>query len=113
MIKGRSYLVQFAGTDRVYAFMLSEAAKNNPPINFNRQFADSAKVVLEPHEVPGAFTRNGWAFMKENIPHADRFFSGEEWVLGKQSVSAMEAANLPPKSASDTTTTFCASGAPT
>jgi type VI secretion system protein ImpL len=95
VIKGRSYLVQFAGTDRVYAFMLSEAAKNNPPINFNRQFADSAKVVLEGHEVPGAFTKNGWAFMKENIPHADRFFSGEEWVLGKQSVSAMEAANLP------------------
>jgi type VI secretion system protein ImpL len=95
VVKARTYLVQFAGTDRVYAFMLSEAAKNNPPINFNRQFADSAKIVLEPHEVPGAFTRNGWAFMKENIPHADRFFSGEEWVLGKQSVSAAEAANLP------------------
>jgi type VI secretion system protein ImpL len=95
VVKGRSYLVQFTGTDRVYAFMLSEAAKNNPPINFNRQFADSAKVVLEPHEVPGAFTKNGWAFMKENIPQADRFFSGEEWVLGKQSVSQAEAANLP------------------
>ncbi len=93
--KGRGYLVQFAGADRVYAFMLSEAGKNNPPINFNKQFVDSAKVVLEPHEVPGAFTKNGWAFMKDAIPHADRYFSGEEWVLGKQTVSAMEAANLP------------------
>src|SRR5581483_3837564 len=34
----RRYLARFAGADRVYAFMLSEAEKSNPPINFNKQF---------------------------------------------------------------------------
>ncbi len=90
----RTYLSQFAGADRVYAFMLSEAGKNNPPVDFNRQFADSAKIVVEPHVVPGAFSKGGWAFMKDAIPHADRYFSGEEWVLGKQQSGSMDRAAL-------------------
>ncbi len=90
----RTYLSQFAGVDRVYAFMLSEAGKNNPPIDFNRQFVDSAKIVVEPHVVPGAFSKGGWAYMKDAIPHADRFFSGEEWVLGKQQVGSIDRAAL-------------------
>jgi type VI secretion system protein ImpL len=90
----RNYLSQFAGADRVYAFMLSEAGKNNPPIDFNRQFADSAKIVVEPHVVPGAFSKGGWAFMKDAVPHADRYFSGEEWVLGKQQAGSLDRAAL-------------------
>jgi type VI secretion system protein ImpL len=90
----RSYLAQFAGVDRVYAFMLSEASRTNPPIDFNRQFVDSAKIVVEPHVVPGAFSKGGWNFMKDAIPHADRYFSGEEWVLGKQQTANMDRATL-------------------
>jgi type VI secretion system protein ImpL len=94
IVHARVYLSQFAGVDRVYAFMLSEASKNNPPIDFNRQFVDSAKIVLEPHVVPGAFSKGGWAFMKDAIPHADRYFSGEEWVLGKQQGADLDRAAL-------------------
>src|SRR5262249_5692196 len=90
----RNYLAQFEGVDRVYAFMLSEATKGNPPIDFNRQFADSAKIVVEPHVVPGAFSKGGWAFMKDAVPHANRYFSGEEWVLGKQQGGSMDPAAL-------------------
>ena len=64
--------------------MLAEAGKNNPPINFNRQFPGSAQTVVDTHEVPGAFSKGGWAFMKDAIAHADRYFSGEQWVLGDQ-----------------------------
>jgi type VI secretion system protein ImpL len=92
--KARRYLSQFAGTERVYAFMLSEAGRKNPPINFNRQFAGSAQVVVETHEVPGAFSKGGWAFMKDAILHADRYFSGEQWVLGDQSSPNIDRAKL-------------------
>jgi len=92
--KARRYLAQFAGTERVYAFMLSEASRKNPPINFNRQFAGSAQVVLETHEVPGAFSKGGWAFMKDAILHADRYFSGEQWVLGDQASANIDRARL-------------------
>ncbi len=74
--------------------MLSEAAKNNPPINFNRQFPGSAQTVVETHEVPGAFSKGGWAFMKDAIAHADRYFSGEHWVLGDYASANIDRAKL-------------------
>ncbi len=82
--RARAYLKQFAGAERVYAFMLAEAGKNNPPIDYNRQFPGASQVVTEPHIVPGAFSKGGWAFMKDAIAHADRYFNGEQWVLGDQ-----------------------------
>ena len=41
--KARRYLAQFAGVERVYRFMLAEAAKTSPPVNFNKKFPRSAK----------------------------------------------------------------------
>jgi type VI secretion system protein ImpL len=82
--RARGYLKQFAGAERVYAFMLAEAAKSNPPIDYNRQFPGASQVVTQPHVVPGAFSKGGFAFMKDAIAHADRYFNGEQWVLGDQ-----------------------------
>jgi type VI secretion system protein ImpL len=90
----RGYLAQFAGAERVYAFMLSEASKTNPPIDFHKMFPGSEQVVREPHVVPGAFSKRGWAFMKDAIAHADRYFNGEPWVLGDQSSGNIDRAKL-------------------
>ncbi|MBZ5586383.1 MAG: ImcF-related family protein, partial [Acidobacteriia bacterium] len=92
--KARKYLAQFAGAERVYAFMLAEAGTKNPPINFNRQFPGSAQTVIETHEVPGAFSKGGWAYMKDAIQHADRYFSGEQWVLGDQAAANIDRTKL-------------------
>src|SRR6185503_11175303 len=35
--KGRKFLRQFAGSERIYQFMLAEAAKTNPPAQFNKK----------------------------------------------------------------------------
>ena len=32
--------------------------------------------------VSGAFSKGGWAFMKDAMAHPDRYFSGDRWVLG-------------------------------
>jgi type VI secretion system protein ImpL len=82
--RARRYLSQFAGTERVYQFMLAEASRQNPGINFNQQFPGSAQAVINTKEIQGAFTRGGWEFMSKSIPNADRFFAGEQWVLGDQ-----------------------------
>jgi len=92
--RARTYLTQFAGAERVYAFMLAEADKQNPPINFNRQFAGSVQYVVETHEVRGAFSKGGWNFMKDAIQHSDRYFNGEEWVLGPQSAATIDRVKL-------------------
>jgi type VI secretion system protein ImpL len=92
--RARSYLKQFAGTERVYAFMLAEAGKNNPPVDFNRQFPGASQAVTQPHIVPGAFSKGGFTFMKDAIAHADRYFNGEPWVLGDQVAGNIDRAAL-------------------
>ena len=77
--RGRSYLAQFSGIERVYQFMLSQAGKG--AVNFNRDVKDSAQAVLNNRDIPAAFTKNGYQFMAANLPKADQFFAGERWVL--------------------------------
>lgn len=92
--KARRYLAGFGGEESVYAFMLAEAGKSNPPIDFTRQFPNAAQIVMEPHVVRGAFSKGGWNFMKDALAHADRYFSGEQWVLGDQSNANLDRAKL-------------------
>ena len=92
--RGRSYLSQFAGVERVYQFMLAEASKMHPSVNFNRQFPGSAKTVVNNREISGAFTKDGWVFMDEAVKNADRFFGGEQWVLGDQATAGIDSAKL-------------------
>ncbi len=90
----RAYLAQFADLERVYAFMLAETSKGIPAVNFNRQYPGSAGVVVESHEVPGAFSKNGWAAMKDALAHADRYVFGEQWVLGDRGAANLDLAKL-------------------
>jgi len=92
--RGRRYLAQFAGSERVYQNMLADAAKTNAPLQFNRRFPGSAEVVVDTHEVAGAFTKGGWTFMKDALRHADKYFSGEQWVLGDQATANFDRAKL-------------------
>ena len=80
--RARRYLAQFSGIERVYQFMLAEGNRNNPPVNFNKEFPGSAEVVVNNRDVPGAFTKQGFAWMQNAIKKADQYFGGERWVLG-------------------------------
>jgi type VI secretion system protein ImpL len=90
----RTYLGSFGGYDRIYQNMLAAANKANAAIDFNRAYPGSSAVVVEPHVVPGAFSRNGFTFMQDAIQHPDRYFSGEAWVLGDQAPPSLDRSNL-------------------
>jgi type VI secretion system protein ImpL len=92
--RARSYLAQFSGTERVYRFMLAEASKANPSINFNRKFPGSAEVVIDGKEVEGAFTKVGWGFIQEALKNLPKYFSGEQWVLGAGTAQQVDTAKL-------------------
>ncbi len=92
--RARAYLKQFAGTERVYAFMLGEADKAGKPVNFNRDFPGSAVVLINNLDVRGAFTAGGRKFMTDAIAHADRYFNGETWVLGEQGPGTFDRVQL-------------------
>jgi type VI secretion system protein ImpL len=86
--RARNYISQFSGGERVYQFILAEAAKANPPVNFNKNFPGTADVVVDRTEVSGAFTKAGWAFVQNALQNLPKYFSGEQWVLGQESTSS-------------------------
>ena len=90
--RARNYLSQFSGIERVYRFMLAEASKASPSINFNRKFPGSAEVVVDGKEVEGAFTKAGFAFMQSAFKNLPKYFSGEEWVLGPKTGQNVDTA---------------------
>ncbi|MDE3136127.1 MAG: hypothetical protein KGL59_06115 [Acidobacteriota bacterium] len=92
--RARNYLGEFGATQRIYQAMLAGAAKSNPPFNFRHSFPQAEALVRDGGEVPGAFTKSGYAFMQDAIAHSDRYFSGEEWVLGKQAGQSIDRAKL-------------------
>ncbi len=92
--RARNYISQFSGGERVYQFMLAEAAKANPPINFNKKFPGSAEVVVDRTEVSGAFTKSGWAFMQNALQNLPKYFSGEQWVLGQDNTANVDLTKL-------------------
>jgi type VI secretion system protein ImpL len=81
--RGRAFLRQFSGSERIYQFMLAEANKASPSIQFNKKFPGSAAYLVDTYEVPGAFTKSGFAFMQGAFKTVDRFLQGESWVVGE------------------------------
>jgi type VI secretion system protein ImpL len=92
--KARNYLIAFGGFQRIYQQMLTAAEKVAPSIDFNRLYPGSSATVVDSHVIPGAFTRDGFAFMQDAIQHPDRYFSGEVWVLGNQAPPSLDPATL-------------------
>lgn len=92
--KARFYLNLFAGLERVYQAMLSDAAKTGPPINFNKHFPGSAEEVIDSQDVASPFTKPGWDFMKSALKDPEKYFAGEPWVLGEQASQTIDRSKL-------------------
>ena len=91
--KARTFLRQFAGSERIYQFMLSEAGKANPAVQFNKAVAGSAPYVIDSYEVPGAYTKAGSVFMLSAFKTVDKYLTGESWVVG-DGAAAVDKAKL-------------------
>jgi type VI secretion system protein ImpL len=93
----RSYLAQFNAVERIYQFILAEATRQKPSINFNRQYKGSGAYVVNNHDVSGAFSVDGWKFVDDAINNIRRFFGGEEWVLGPHALANVDPQALGPQ----------------
>jgi type VI secretion system protein ImpL len=78
----RSFLGQFAGAERIYQAMLAEGSAGAPAARLADVAALAPGVVAASSDVPGAFTDSGWARMQRAFRDADRYFTGERWVVG-------------------------------
>jgi type VI secretion system protein ImpL len=78
----RGFLGTFTGAEPIYQSMLADAGKANKPIRLATSVPNSAGVLASSGEVAGAFTDGGWSFMQDAFRNADRYFQGEQWVVG-------------------------------
>lgn len=93
----RFYLSQFNAAERIYQFILAEASKEKPSVNFNRQFSGSATYLVNSRDIAGAFSADGYVFVQDAIRHIKRFFGGEKWVLGDQAYAGLDPEKLTPE----------------
>jgi type VI secretion system protein ImpL len=93
----RNYLAQFNASENVYQFILGEASRQNPPVNFNKQYPGSAAYVVNNKDVQGAFTVGGWQFFEKALHDLRHYFGGEQWVLGDRAVASFDPATLGPE----------------
>jgi len=84
----RAFLRAFQGVEPIYQYLLAEAAKTTQPVRFATLKPEAARVVAAPHEVPGAFTKGGWAVVQKKLQSPDALLKGEGWVVGEQAVVA-------------------------
>jgi type VI secretion system protein ImpL len=95
--RARNYLSLFGSTDRLYATLVEKASQKNPAADFYEQFHEAVGVIVGGHRVRGAFTRPGFAFMKDAILNPSAYASGEEWVLGKTTALELDQTTLQQK----------------
>jgi type VI secretion system protein ImpL len=94
---GRSYLAQFNAIESIYQFIISEASRQKPAVNFNKKFNGSASYVVNDKDVAGAFTADGWKFVENAINNVKLFFGGEAWVLGDHNYGSLDPAQIGPQ----------------
>ncbi|MGA2116363.1 MAG: ImcF-related family protein [Bryobacteraceae bacterium] len=94
--QARAYLAQFNAIESIYQFIIAEASRQKPSINFNRQFPGSAAYVISNKDVPGAFSLEGWKFVENAIGNVRRFFGGESWVLGNRAYTNLDPVAIGP-----------------
>lgn len=90
----RRFLRQFAGTERIYQLMISQASASSPSLQFNQVFPGSARVLVNPYQIPGAFTDPGWQHMQASFGKIDEFFRSEDWVIGEQAAMQQDQLRL-------------------
>jgi type VI secretion system protein ImpL len=88
----REYLKKFNADERIYQALLEDASRHTSPVNYNRLFPNDA--VYDPHEVRGAFSKDGWNYMQAAFRKPDQLFGGEDWVLGPQTFAGLDRAQL-------------------
>ena len=90
----RAYLKRFKQEDRFYQALLAEAGKGLKPVIFNVDYPGSAQTVINRYRVDPAYTQSGSERFHKELGDPERYFSGEDWVLGEHINAAQDRAQL-------------------
>jgi type VI secretion system protein ImpL len=74
--RARSFLLEFGQADPFYRSLVSEASQANASVRLE------STVLTGALELPGAFTRDGWSYVRGRLGDPESLLRTEEWVLG-------------------------------
>lgn len=94
VVNSRAFLGRFADAERYYAAMLAEAGTHARDVDFAAAHPAARPVATAPHVVPGAFTRDGWTYVRGNAGAVERLFAREDWVLGPHAMAAADRGRI-------------------
>jgi type VI secretion system protein ImpL len=94
--RAQTRLNGFQGFEHVYQSMIAAANHKFPQIDFNSKFPGSQKYIVDTFPIPGAFTKDGFAFMEAAIRNPNQYLGGEDWVLGRRFETKSDPATLSP-----------------
>jgi type VI secretion system protein ImpL len=80
--RARSFLKKSTGTELIYRSMLASAGAAALPVQFERNYPAAAGLIRDPYVVPGVYTKAGWTAMEGAFKNVERYFKGEDWVVG-------------------------------
>ncbi len=85
----RGHLNKIAGVAPIYVSMLSTVSASVPQLKLTDSVPQAAGVVGATGAiVRGPFTSAGWRSMQDVLKNSDRFFQGEQWVVGERSAAS-------------------------
>ena len=86
----RDYLNRLGQTDPIYRRMLKDAAASGKKIIFNDDYPGTESTVVNRYEVDPEFTKAGFTAFQELLKRPEKYFSGEDWVLGPKSAEILD-----------------------
>jgi len=93
----RDYLNKFGQTERIYQEMLNDARGNGKQLIFNVDYPGSEATVVNRFPVDLAFSKAGSAAFEKLLKNPQKYYSGDEWVLGEKSREGLDTGKLVPE----------------
>jgi type VI secretion system protein ImpL len=90
----RAFLRRFAQEDRIYRSMLDAAGDKLKAIVFNHDYPGTEDTVRNNYRVEPWFTKTAYVNFQKQLLNPDAYFTGEEWVLGKETAQNFDKAKM-------------------
>jgi len=95
IVRTRDFLSKMGAVQPFYVSLINKANQLNSGFKVDdRMFGASSSALITRAEVPGAFSLDGRAYVKDQLSRPDSLLQAEEWVLGPVTLPDPESVAL-------------------
>jgi type VI secretion system protein ImpL len=79
VVRAQAYLNSFSGFQHIYESLIDTANRKSPSVSFNTKFPEATRFISDSVSIPGAYTKDGFAYMQDAIQHPEH--DVDDWVV--------------------------------